>query len=98
MRKKKPGHIRFYLGDKEIHRCLLLEIPISEDVIIEKSILFFSDPEPCIIHRSAVRSRMIEEAFGAVSTENAELSDHAFITGLKKWVALDGFDRVIISK
>jgi len=98
MRKKKPGYISFYMGDREIHHCFLPEIPISEEVIIEKSILFFSDPEPCIIHRSAVRSRMIEEAFGAVSTENTELSDYAFITGLKKWVALDGFDRVIISK
>jgi len=97
MRKKKNGFISFYLGDKEIHRCFLPEIPISEEVIIEKSILFFSDPEPCIIHRSAVRSRMIEEAFGAVLTENAKLSDHAFITGLKEWVALDSFDSVIIS-
>ncbi|MEG2375023.1 MAG: hypothetical protein RSB43_11560, partial [Niameybacter sp.] len=37
------------------------EIPIKEAIIIEKSIQFFNDPEPCYIHRGAVYMRINEE-------------------------------------
>ena len=30
-------------------------------MLIEKSIYFFDDPEPCFIHRDAVRVRLTEE-------------------------------------
>ena len=33
----------------------LTALPIKEEVIIEKSILYFNDSEPCFIHRSAVQ-------------------------------------------
>jgi hypothetical protein len=96
-RKNKTRQIRFYLGDSEVYHCLLPETPILESVIIEKSILFFSDPEPCLIHRSAVRSRMIEEAFSTVHMEGEEWTDGELISGLKKWVELDDFDKVVFS-
>ena len=39
----------------------LKDLPIKEEVIIEKSIFYFDDPEPCYIHRNAVKVRLSEE-------------------------------------
>lgn len=46
-----------------LYQGLLKDIPLKDSVIIEKSIYFFSDPEPCYIHRGAVRVRLTHELF-----------------------------------
>ncbi|KPU42398.1 hypothetical protein OXPF_41830 [Oxobacter pfennigii] len=33
-------------------------LPLKEELIISDSIKFFNDPEPCMIHRSAVMKRI----------------------------------------
>lgn len=53
--------IRIRSGEKVIYEGLLKDIPIKEKVLIEKSIYFFDDREPCFIHRDAVRVRLTEE-------------------------------------
>ena len=37
------------------------QLPLREDVIVEQSIYYFDDPEPCMIHRSAVMKRIFSE-------------------------------------
>ncbi|NCC44978.1 MAG: hypothetical protein EOM18_15685 [Clostridia bacterium] len=54
-------HIQIFFQDNCLYQGLLKDIPIKDSVIIEKSILFFDDPEPCNIHRTAVRVRLTEE-------------------------------------
>ena len=39
----------------------LNHLPIKDDYVIAKSIEFFNDPEPCMIHRSAVLDRIFME-------------------------------------
>jgi len=39
----------------------LVGIPLKNSVIIAHSIEFFNDPEPCMIHRSAVMKRLFWE-------------------------------------
>lgn len=41
----------------------LTAIPLKEEAIIQKSIEFFNDPEPCMIHRSAVMKRIFMEFY-----------------------------------
>ena len=41
--------VRIRSGEKVIYEGLLKDIPIKEKVLIEKSIYFFDDPEPCFI-------------------------------------------------
>ena len=53
--------VRIRSGEKVIYEGLLKDIPIKEKVLIEKSIYFFDDPEPCFIHRDAVRVRLTDE-------------------------------------
>jgi len=47
--------------DHILYEGKLFDIPMKENIIIEKSIAFFSDPEPCFIHRNAVLSRLYIE-------------------------------------
>lgn len=42
-------------------RCKLTSVPLREDVVLRLSVEFFADPEPCMIHRSAIMSRMYME-------------------------------------
>lgn len=39
----------------------VIDIPLKEKTIISKSIEWFNDPEPCMIHRSAVMKRLYFE-------------------------------------
>ncbi|HZJ57702.1 MAG TPA: hypothetical protein VFD89_05610 [Clostridia bacterium] len=41
----------------------LLELPLRNEFIIGRSIEYFNDPEPCMIHRSAVIKRIYMELF-----------------------------------
>jgi len=41
----------------------LIAIPLNEEEIISRSIEYFNDPEPCMIHRSAVMKSMIIELY-----------------------------------
>ncbi len=36
-------------------------LPLKEEAVIAKSIEFFSDPEPCFLHRGAVITRILTE-------------------------------------
>ena len=47
--------------DRTLYEGLLKDIPLKDSVIIQKSIYFFDDPEPCYIHRGAVRVRLTHE-------------------------------------
>jgi hypothetical protein len=38
-------------------------LPLKEKIIINRSIEWFYDPEPCMIHRSAVMKRIYSEIF-----------------------------------
>jgi len=39
----------------------LISLPLNDAAVINKSIEFFNDPEPCMIHRSAVMKRLFAE-------------------------------------
>ena len=62
--------VRILAGDNVVYEGLLKDLPIKETVLIEKSISFFDDPEPCFIHRNAVRVRLTEELHTELLCEN----------------------------
>lgn len=46
--------------------CILYEgnlykLPIAESIVVQKSIEYFNDPEPCFLHKSAVIKRLYYE-------------------------------------
>ena len=58
-RKKQENEICVRLGEHEVYRGTLTDLPLKEEIILEKSEEFFNDPNPCFIHRSAVRVRQL---------------------------------------
>jgi len=54
-----------FIGDhgEVVMEKKLTALPLKEDYIIEKSIEFFNDPEPCMIHRSAVMKRIYMQIY-----------------------------------
>lgn len=62
-KKKRKRPILTILGSQgeEIFKGELYSIHIPKEVIVDMSIEFFDDPEPCEIHSSAVLSRAFSE-------------------------------------
>lgn len=60
-KKKQENEITVWLGTHEVYRGTLTDLPLREEIILEKSEEFFNDPNPCFIHRSAVRVRLLAE-------------------------------------
>ncbi len=63
--KKKPNEKHFLVlldsQKNEILRCDRNEFILPEEIVIQLSIRYFDDEEPCEIHRSAVRKRFLME-------------------------------------
>ena len=55
--------------DNIIYDDRIDRMAVEEDRIIELSIQFYNDPEPCFIHRGAVLSRIFGELEAALSDE-----------------------------
>lgn len=53
--------LKLYRNNELIYQGYLKDVPLKEAVILTKSVEFFDDPEPCHIHRSAVRTRLTAE-------------------------------------
>lgn len=61
---KKKNHVpklELYYESKIIYNGKLNDIPLKESMILQKSTEYFNDPEPCHIHRGAVRVRLTAE-------------------------------------
>lgn len=71
LKRKKKRYLKVTLDKAVLYDGLWDNLPITEEVIIEKSIEFFNDPEPCAIHRGAVQIRLLAEL-------DALISDPAF--------------------
>lgn len=58
-----------------LYQDKLINLSIPEPVIIQKSIEFFNDPAPCMIHRSAVLNRLYTELLSAVGQAAGAMSE-----------------------
>lgn len=61
LKRKKKRYIKVTLDTDVLYDGLWDNLPIAKDIIIQKSIEFFNDKEPCAIHRGAVQIRLIAE-------------------------------------
>ena len=60
-KSKKKRYLTVTQNGAVLYEGLWSELPMAEDVILEKSIEFFNDREPCAIHRGAVQVRLLAE-------------------------------------
>lgn len=77
--RSAPWRIRLDGPGGALYDGALTAISVPEPLIIELSIEFFDDPEPCQIHRGAVLKRVFMELMelGEGTTPAAELPDNA---------------------
>lgn len=59
--KKTLPVLQLSTGNTLLYDGHLKDLPLKEEIILQKSVEFFDDPEPCHIHRSAVRTRLTAE-------------------------------------
>ena len=72
-KKKEKRHIKIIKDSIILYDGEVIALPFKDDSIIAGSIEFYNDPEPCMIHRSAVMSRyymQIENWLDDITLEN----------------------------
>ena len=84
--KLKKVNLRL-TGPEGVTEVPLMRAAVPEPVMIEKSIEFFEDPEPCMIHRSAVQSRLFGEILDAI--EASGMNPYPLPDGLKRYVCAE---------
>lgn len=61
LRSKKKSYLSVTQNETLLYEGFWNELPLKEEVILQKSIEFFDDREPCVIHRTAVHVRLLAE-------------------------------------
>lgn len=85
--------IQLFYNNTRIYQGFLKDIPLKESVIKDESIHFFNDPEPCDIHRTAVRLRITEELL--IKLIEAEQSECCQL--LMDLCTFENIDRIILN-
>lgn len=83
LKQKKKKHLTVKLDNTVLYEGLWDNLPITEEIIIQKSIEFFNDKEPCAIHRGAVQVRLLAE-LDKISSESGFKDLFIAYTGFPK--------------
>ncbi|MCR5557232.1 MAG: hypothetical protein K6F75_06705 [Butyrivibrio sp.] len=68
LKAKKKRYLTVTHNEALIYDGFWSDLPFTEEIIINKSIEFFDDKEPCAIHRGAVHMRLLAELEQLLST------------------------------
>ncbi len=95
--KKEKMHIDIFNENRVIYQGRWDDLPLSENIIIKKSIDFFNDPEPCYIHRDAVRVRLLAELEAGLNRNFLSIP-RWWLDNLSVWTGLSHITRVEFSE
>ncbi len=82
--------------DTVLYSGNILNIPIKEKVIIEKSIALFGDEDPCVIHISFIAKELVSDLlklFKETNSSSLKIIDHLAILS---FIDFDDFSNVTI--
>ncbi len=97
-KKQTPAAPVFWIFDSSHAPLKCFEavaLPLHRNVVLEKSVEFFQDPNPCAIHEGAVRMRMLGELEAYLKGKGA-VSLSAMPDSLRRYLEL-GDDAVFIA-
>lgn len=95
---KRPAAIAFTLFDEKNQACAQYDaaaLPLNRDAVLEKSVEFFQDPNPCAIHEGAVRMRMLGELEAYLREQEAPVALAAMPEALRRYLDLPAACRSI---
>lgn len=76
--------------NRPLYRGPMEELPLKESMILQKSDEFFNDPDPCYIHRGAVRIRLLAELEEALAAQDWTLwNSYADFEGITEVQVID---------
>lgn len=84
-------------NEKIIKECPIIEIPLHDNKVIEKSIELFNDDEPCIIHKSfSVRAMTfdITNYLKSISDSNNEVLKSSIESKILDQISLQDFYKI----
>lgn len=85
---KKVKYITVHCQDEILYDGKWDELPFDEKIIIEYSIRFYDDPNPCYIHRGAVRVRLLAELEESYESAQSKGSDPLWLDTLAKYMGM----------
>lgn len=89
-KKKQKLKIELWGDGKLLYRGNTEELPLNREAILKKSEEFFSDPNPCYIHETAVRIRLT----GEIEERLKEGEDALELA--RKYSAYSQVDRIVV--
>lgn len=81
--KKKPARLTLSSNGTVLYQGPVSEVPLKESKVLEVSTRFFNDPNPCYIHRGAVRVRLTAEIEQMMQSGTPDLPMLRAYTGLE---------------
>lgn len=91
--KKKIVRLTVFCEDHILYQGPVSEVPLRESKVLEVSTRFFNDPNPCYIHRGAVRVRLTAELEEMMKKDSCP--DLAM---LREYTGLDSADRALLEE
>jgi hypothetical protein len=94
--------IHFINNGRTLFYSKLTSVPLREDAVLRLSEEFFGDPEPCMIHRSAVMNRMYMELseyfLNNMNCEKSTFSQAVLPERLVSFIDVGGYGMIIVEK
>ncbi len=101
MHNKKKGtedrNVSVMAGPVTIYSGKWQDVPIGEDLMLEKSMEYFQDPEPCYIHRAGVRQRLLGETGSELTSPDPALKQQG-IDMIRRFLDCDEVTEVIFGE
>jgi len=82
--------------DKVLYNGNILDIPIKEKKIIEKSIEIFGDEDPCVVHMSFVVKELVTDLLDLFEDNNTTVINLADYLDILSFINYDDYSNITI--
>jgi hypothetical protein len=89
--RKSEKRLSLYSDNQLVFQGSMSQLPLRENIILEKSVQFFDDPDPCLYHRNAVLIRLLSEIELQLPSGSASIEQCPLLRAYANFDAIDHF-------